>query len=355
MKHRHRKRFVAFAAAALVLAACGGTDEADAPEAAPESGSTDAPADPEAEALSIAFLASSSQNGYNQAVWEGVQDAAAELGNVEVEIFDGEFNAELQFNQVEDLVASGRFDGLVVVPNDNVGIAPAMEAANAAGVPTATALFPIGPDVNVLTPQVPGMITAATLVGPQAEALAEGVVEYCADIDPCRVVIMIGQLQFPFDNVRYQAFLSVLEPEANIDIIALGEGNYDRDASLSAMQDIIQANPEFEVLLSNADQHVSGAEIALSEAGFDIPSMYIAGGGATSEAIAGIRDGRWDATASGFPRSEGYFAAKNLILKLRGEPFDEVNALNEIGPLPGFVVTAETLAEYPDFEGEWAG
>ncbi len=340
MRSRYTKQFAAFAAAALVLAACGGSDE---------------PAPVEAEALRIAFFASSSQNGYNQAVWVGVQDAAAEHGNVEVEIFDGQFNAELQFNQIEDIVASGRFDGFVVVPNDNVGIAPALEAANAAGIATAAALFPIGPDVNVLTPQIPGMITAATLVGPQAVALAEGVVEYCAALDPCRVVIMIGQLQFPFDNVRYQAFLSVLEPEENIEIVALGEGSYDRDLSLTVMQDIIQANPQFDVLLSNADQHVAGAEIALAEAGFDLTQMYVAGGGATAEAIQGIRDGRWDATASGFPRSEGYFAAKNLILKLRGQPFNEVNALNEIGPLPGFVITRETLDANPDFEAEWDG
>lgn len=350
MQNRYRKGLAALAGAALFLAACSGADEPAAP--APTTPTTPSS---DAQPLRIAFFASSSQNGYNQAVYEGVQLAAKELGAVETEIFDGQFSADIQFNQIEDIVASGRFDGFVVVPNDNVGIASALEAANEAGIPTAAALFPIGPDVNDLTPQIPGMITAATLVGPQAEELARGVVEYCEDIDPCRVIIMMGLLQYPFDNVRYQAFLNVLEPEANIQILALGEGNYDRDLSLSVMQDLIQAHPEFDVLLSNADQHVSGAEIALVEAGFDLKQMYIAGGGATSEAIEAIRDGRWSATASGFPRSEGYFATKNLIQKLRGLPFDEVNSLNELGPVPGFVITKETLDQFPDFEAEWTG
>jgi ribose transport system substrate-binding protein len=53
----------------------------------------------------VAFLASSSENGFNQAIWEGVKKRGAELG-IEVEIFNGEFNAEKQNNQVEDLVAS---------------------------------------------------------------------------------------------------------------------------------------------------------------------------------------------------------------------------------------------------------
>ena len=51
------------------------------------------------------------ENGYNQAVYDGINQAADADGNVTAEIFDGEFNAETQFNQIEDVVASGRFDG----------------------------------------------------------------------------------------------------------------------------------------------------------------------------------------------------------------------------------------------------
>lgn len=56
--------------------------------------------------MRVAFLAASSQTGYNDATWHGVQQAAAELGNVEAEIFDGQFDAAVQFSQVEDIIAS---------------------------------------------------------------------------------------------------------------------------------------------------------------------------------------------------------------------------------------------------------
>lgn len=308
-----------------------------------------------AEGLNIAFFASSSQNGYNQAVYEGVQEAAGEASDVQTEIFDGEFSADVQFNQIEDIVASGRFDGFVVVPNDTVGIEPVIQQAIDEGLGVATALFPIGPDLGTIEPQVEGIITAAAPVEPQSEELAQGVVDYCADIDPCRVVILIGQLQFPFDNARYEAMTGVLEQHDNIDVVATGEGNYDRDQSLTVMQDIIQANPEFEVLLSNADQHVAGAEIALEEAGFDIENMYIAGGGATQTAIQAIQDGRWDATATSFPFSEGRLAASNLIASLSGEDFEPVINMNEAGAVEAAVITAETLEANPDFEAEWDG
>ncbi len=160
-----RPRSVAALAALGVLTVSGvasagaaGRDPATVPDTTEATSDTAAASGTAAgggEPVSIAFFASSSQNGYNQAVYDGIEQAAEEAGNVETEIFDGEFNAEIQFNQIEDVVASGRFDGYVIVPNDPVGIAPAAEQALAAG-PTATALFPIGPDLDSLEPQLDG-------------------------------------------------------------------------------------------------------------------------------------------------------------------------------------------------------
>lgn len=310
--------------------------------------------DGEAGELRIVFFASSSQNGYNQATYVGVQRAATEDGNVMTEIQDGEFNAELQFNQVEDAVASGRFDGYVIVPNDPVGIAPAIEDALADG-PVATSLFPIGPDLDSIQPQVEGIITSAGQVSVSSRDSANLVVDFCADKDPCRVIIMIGQLQFPFDNLRLQTFQEVLGAQPNIQILAVGEGNYSQDQSLTVMQDLLQAHPEFDALLSNADQHVTGAVIALQDAGADIESMWISGGGASQVAIDGINSGLWDASMAFFPETEGYLAAKNVIAKIRGQDFDDVNDVNVVNDLGVSIVTADVLASNPDWEAEWEG
>lgn len=333
-----------------------GSEGAGQSEAGSEAAAADGSSEGgDADTLRIAFFASSSQNGYNQAVYRGVQDAAKEAGSVETEIFDGEFNADVQFNQIEDAVASGRFDGFVVVPNDTVGIKPVIEDARKEDIAVGSALFPIGPDLNTLEPQVDGIVTAAAPVAPQSKELAEGVVDYCEDKDPCRVVIMMGQLQFPFDNARHKAMIGVLKQHDNIKILATGEGNYDRDQSLTAMQDIIQANGEFDVLLSNADQHVAGALIALEESGASIEQMYIAGGGATKEAIDGIKAGTWDATATNFPYSEGLLSATEVVKAARGEEYEQVIDMTEAGPLSEAVITTETLKENPDFEPEWEG
>lgn len=303
----------------------------------------------------LAFLAASSQNGYNDATWQGVQAAAAEAGNVEVEIFDGEFNATVQFSQVEDIVAGGRFDGIIIAPNDTVGIATALEEATGAGLLVATVLFPVGPELTNMEPQVPGLTTTVALDPAEgARAQAEHVVEYCADKDPCRVVIMIGQLQFPFDNLRYDSMMEVLNQHPNIQVVATGEGNYNPDQSLTAMTDILQANPEIDVVLSNADQHLLGVEIALEDAGIDPASVYTMGGGLNQITIDKIREGVFDATLSGYPRTEGYLAAQALIAAARGEEVPTWISPAETATNP-LIVTQEWLDANPDFVGEWEG
>ncbi len=345
----------------LVVGACtsgGATTAPSAPSAsAPVESATAPPAATPTESakpLSVAFFAASSQNAFNAAVYEGVQKAAAAQG-VDTKIFDGEFSSEVQLNQVEDAIASGQFDGFTLLANDTVGIASAVEEASKAGIPTVTTLFPIGPDLKTLEKQVDGIVgTVARPPGDGAKLEADAVVQFCADKDPCNVVILIGQLQYPFDKVRYDTFTSVLGEHPNIKVVATGEGNYDRDTSLKVMQDIIQAHPKIDAILSNADQHLSGAEVALNDAGIDVAKLFLVGAGATQEAVDAVRSGRWDATLADYPRTMGEKALEIVVKELKGEPHDTV--INEDTFYPfGPLLTTELLKQHTDFAGEWKG
>jgi ribose transport system substrate-binding protein len=66
-------------------------------------------------------------------------------------------------------------------------------------------------------------------------------------------------------------------------------------------------------VLSNADQHLLGVEIALKDAGIPIEPIYLIGGGLNQITVDKIKEGVFDATLSGYPRSEGYYAAQALI------------------------------------------
>jgi ribose transport system substrate-binding protein len=303
----------------------------------------------------VAFLAASSQNGFNQAIYEGVKKRAEKIGGISVEIFDGEFNATKQYSQVEDVTTSGKFDALIICPNDSVGIATAVGEATKAGLKVATTLFPIGPKLDTLEPQVDGL-TATVASNPAigAKQQAEAVVDYCNGKDPCNVVIIIGQKIYPFDNLRLQTFNDTLKGHANIKVVATVEGNYDPDKSMAGMQDVLQAHKDINVILSNADQHVVGAEIALEDAGIKLPDLYISGGGASQIAVDAIRAGKWDATLAFFPVSMGEYALQAVSDALNGKKVDPVVDSDKIGPVPA-LITKEVLDKNPDFRGEWKG
>ena len=305
-----------------------------------------------AQSKKIAFFAASSQNGFNQATFEGVEAKAIELG-YEAEIFDGKFDAAHQYSQIEDVLVSGQFAGMVVAPNDSVGIAGAFEQVIAAGVPIATVLFPVGPELNTLEPQVPG-ITATVASPPVAGATlqAEAVVEFCADKDPCNVIILIGAKIFAFDNLRLETFETVLAQHSNIKVLGVGEGWYSPDASLKAAQDMLQAAKDVHVVLSNADQHLVGAEIALEAEGYTVADLYLTGGGAAAIAIDAIREGRWDATLAYFPKTMGALAMEQIANAIEGKPVTNAINMDVSGPLQAMIDRA-VLDANPDFKGEW--
>ena len=305
-----------------------------------------------AQSKKVAFFAASSQNGFNQATFEGVEERAIELG-YEAEIFDGKFDAAHQYSQIEDVLAGGQFAGMIVAPNDSVGIAGAFEQVIEAGVPIATVLFPVGPDLNTLEPQVPG-ITATVASPPVAGATlqAEAAVAHCADRAPCNVIIIIGAKIFAFDNLRLETFEKVLAQHPNIEIVGTGEGWYSPDASLKAMQDMLQAARDVHVVLSNADQHLVGAEIALEAEGYTVADLYLSGGGAAAIAIEAIREGRWDATLAYFPKTMGALAMEQIANAIEGKPVTNAINMDVSGPLQAMIDKA-VLDANPDFRGEW--
>ena len=305
-----------------------------------------------AQSNKIAFFAASSQNGFNQATFEGVEEKAVELG-YEAEIFDGRFDAAHQYSQIEDVLAGGQFAGMIVAPNDSVGIAGAFEQVIAAGTPIATVLFPVGPELNTLEPQVPGITaTVASPPVPGATLQAEAAAAHCADKDPCNVILIIGAKVFAFDNLRLETFEKVLAQHPNIKVVGTGEGWYSPDTSLKAMQDMLQAARDVHVVLSNADQHLVGAEIALEAEGYNVADLYLSGGGAAAIAIDAIREGRWDATLAYFPKTMGALATEQIANAIEGKPVTNAINMDVAGPLQAMIDKA-VLDANPDFKGEW--
>lgn len=310
------------------LAACGGDDE-----------------DEGAEVDSIAFFGFASANSFAQATWAGVQEVAKAEG-VETRFFDPNFDSATQVSQIEDATASGEYDAFIIQANDGNAVVPAVEDAIAEGITVVGEFTPIGTRYDTIEPQVDGLIFVGEPPTENGEGLADMAIQACKDRDPCRVVYLEGFKALPLDNARTKAFTERLATGENTELIASVEGGYTQDSGLAAAQDVLQAHPQIDVMVGSA-QAIQGAEQAIKDAG-RTDEIQLVGNGGSTQAVTGVREGRWFGTYIIAERSSGAKAAELAIAAARGEDVPESFDTRELQEPIG---TKENLG---DFEGQYS-
>ena len=227
------------------------------------------PADPAAlKGKRIAFIGFGQDNVWSQWLFKSVTCEAERWGAEAKFIGPPKFDAQAQFQLASDLSVSKNYDGLVIVPNDSTSIAPALKQVVAADIPVVSVLQPAGPDVLAMKNQIPGMtgnvIEDLTV---NAQAMADGVIDACAEKAPCNVIVVWGARVLAFDKVKPKIFQARLEGHDNIKIVCETDGGYDQEVGRTATADCLQAHPDVDVLASQADQQTRGSERALKAAG----------------------------------------------------------------------------------------
>jgi ribose transport system substrate-binding protein len=313
-------------------------------------GGSDGPAQ-RTESIRVAFFAPGLANTYIPAQIRGAE-AAAEARGASVTVFDAVFDSSKQVTQVQDAVASGRFDAFVIHAVDGNALVPQIEAAIEAGIEVACVSAPCGPDLTSLEPQVEGLtvhvghsfVTSGTLIGEQ-------IVAACAERDPCKVAYLPGLYSYPSDRIRTEAVHTRVERDPTIEIVAEQEGKYLAEAARAALQNILQAHRDVDVVATTGDQMAFGMEQAIKAAGLE-GEVEIIGNGASEVGVSAVKSGRWHATIVLLPYTEGRVSTDSVIRAAHGAvglPTSvDMEKLSPIGP----VATRDSAR---GFEPEWRG
>ncbi len=304
----------------------------------------------------IAVMQASSANGENASLLKGAKAEAAKLGDVKITAFDGGFNADTQFAQIQNVAQSGKYDGIFIEPFDGVSLAGAFPLAS--DIPVITWNTPIGADYNSMKPQVDGVIeTIASPPGDLATQQAAYVVDHCKDIDPCKVAIMVGYLSTALDVTRMNAYKKVFASHSNIKVVASTEGQWDRDKAQTTMADVLQSNPDLNAFITPGDQMAAGASVAIQAAGIDPKQIYIASMGGAEDAIPKVRSGDWGLTGLYLPQSGAAQAIDNLVDHLKGKKIPSTVSFTDLATKSGydFWMTTDYAKQKSDFAGEWNG
>jgi ribose transport system substrate-binding protein len=225
----------------------------------------------------------------NNPFWElmhGGAVAVAEMNNAKIVYLapSQANNLEEQARLVDDLITQ-KVDGIVLVPVDSEGIIPAIERANAAGIPVALAN----------TKAYGGAyITFSAIENYDAMTrVTEYVVEKLGGKG--KVIILEGTAGAQSGIDRLKAINDVLSKNPDIEIVASQTAEMNRAKGLEVMENLLQTYDEFDAVLAANDEMALGAIEALDAAG-RLKGTIVSGFDGNSDALKAVSVGRMTVT-----------------------------------------------------------
>jgi len=273
----------------------------------------------------ISLLTGTMDNPYWQIVTQWADKAAEMLGvNLVKLAVDVEGVATQQVSQVEDRVAQGD-DAIVIAVQETKALIPAIEAANAAGIPV------IAVDKAAEGGKFESIIMTDNVVA--AYAGGKWVAEQIGGKG--KVLVLEGVPGGQTATDRKTGALKALAEYPDIEVISL-TGEWQTAKAQAVTEDVLTANPDLAGIFASNDMMAIGAVTALAAANLNIP---VCGFDAIPAALEMTRDGRLGATIAQFPGKMGFLGVEYAVRVIEGKA---VPATVNSGSMP--VTTDNVLA-----------
>jgi len=331
----------AIAATGLALAACssGGTT------------STSSSSSSAGKHLSIAYLSFAVENSYDAPMLAAAQAVAAD-NNATLKVFDANNNPQTQYSQLQDAINSGQYQGIIVQPIFGTGLTGLVKQAISKGIKVVNMDQILGPDLSTDKPQVPGLSANVTFVPTEiGTKLGQLVVQACQakNLNPCNVGYLYDIKASALDVAIHGAFAKAIAAAPSVKVVAQGQSFFSPTVGLTAVQNMLQANPNLNLIVGS-DQGIEGGAQALAAA-HKTGKVILVGYGASAAALQGVASGAWYGDVAQAPASEGRLAVVAMIKALR----DGKNSggIDPVAGLPDHGVV--TKANASQFTAEWPG
>jgi ribose transport system substrate-binding protein len=273
----------------FVVAACGSSDDSgsttgsetgSAPASTTADTGTTASGGGEAKkGLKLAYYSVGANNTYLQSGIKGAKETAAKYG-ASIDVFDGAFDGGKQLNQVMDGVTSGKYDGIVLEPNNSQQLCSAVKAAIDADIPIGI--------TNVPACDAPydGVYDGtAIFVGGQSPQVYEQWFRKGMEADPAggEFAVMNGPAT-QGNTLRARAVLddTIKAAYPKWKEVAFDYTDYQASEALAKTQTLLQKSPNVKAIFSSYSGHTPGIISAVKAAGKqDQVKIYDLGGDQT--------------------------------------------------------------------------
>lgn len=267
------------------------------------------------------------------------EDQAKKAG-CEVSSADGQNDMSKQIADVEDMVAKG-VNLLILNPRDPEGLVATADAATAAGVKVVVMDSSISTKANVVTQVRSSNDQNGYLVGQWLAKEMQG--------KPMKIILLSGDKGNEVGrDRRLGVFKGLVEGQlvndgkVSFEVAGQGWGGWAHEGGLAAMEDLLTAHPDANVVLGENDSMVLGAIKALEAQGkTDVLALAAADG--QKEALALIKEGKYGATGLNDPDLVARTAVDIGLKALNGELPSDFPKLELTTPA---VITQDNVDEY---------
>ncbi|HGM1530706.1 TPA: substrate-binding domain-containing protein [Clostridioides difficile] len=241
---------------------------------------------------------------------EGIKEKAKELG-VKVIVNDPDQDVAKQTSAIEDFIQQN-VDGMIVLGTDNSAIVPAVEGAFEK-MPVVTV------DAVLNTENITSYV--GTVSYDAGKKLGEYTKKYIDEkLGGKSEIAIVTDLKSQIQMQRIDGFKDALKGSANVKILNSQPG-YDREESLNTVENLIQSNPDVDIIYATAENSVLGAKAALESA--KNKDVKIVGFDLTEEASSGITDGTILAMIQQQPKEMGRLAVEAVVKAIKGEKVEK--------------------------------
>lgn len=258
---------------------------------------------------------------------EGIKEKAKELG-VKVIVNDPDQDVAKQTSAIEDFIQQD-VDGMIVLGTDNSAIVPAVEGAFEK-MPVITV------DAVLNTENITSYV--GTVSYDAGKKLGEYTKKYIDEkLGGKSEIAIVTDLKSQIQMQRIDGFKDALKGSANVKILNSQPG-YDREESLTTVENLIQSNPDVDIIYATAENSVLGAKAALESA--KNKNVKIVGFDLTDEAATGINDGTVLAMIQQQPKEMGRLAMEAVVKSIKGEKVEK-NI-----PVPALLYDKENIKDF---------
>lgn len=256
--------------------------------------------------VTIGFSVVTQQSPFYVQLRQGIEQAANKAG-AKVLFADANGDVTKQNNDIQDLITRG-VNVLIVNPVDSKGVVASMKAAKAANVPTISIDRPTDSGQTAFVGR--DNVEMGKLVGAQVAKLlgsAGG-----------KVVEIQGDAGGQVARDRGAGFAQGVAKNPKIKIVKGPFAEYQRANAVTAMQDLLQANPDLKAVYAHNDDMAMGALQVLRE--HNRSDVLVASVDGLMEAVKTIATGKqYVATALNDPIHEAQLAVDVAIKAARGK------------------------------------